>query len=123
MWPWKGSGRRQLWAKGPGTAKGGQTKARSVDLALAVGTRNKLSEGSTALPKVGWIASLEAWPKCLTGPPAAATNGGFKLAPEGLATGMGVPDKALVTEAVIPTGKLGQQPRAGTADPGAATKG
>ena len=123
MWPWKGSGRRQLWAKGPGTAKGGQTKAVSVDLALAVGTRNKVSEEPTSLPKVGWVARREVFPKPRTGPPAAANNGGCKGTPKELATGMRVPEKALVTEAVIPTGKLGQRPRAGTADPGAATKG
>ena len=45
------------------------------------------------------------------------------MSPEKLATGMGIPDKALVTEALLPTGNLGQQPRAGTDDPGAATKG
>ena len=94
-----------------------------MDLALAVGTRNKLLEESTALPKVGWIARLQVLPKNLTGPPAAANNGGVKEAPGGLATGMRVPGKALVTEVIPPVGKLGQQPRAGTADPGATTKG
>ena len=92
-------------------------------MGLAVGTGNKLLEESAALPKVGWIARLEALPRNLTGPPAAANNEGFKGAPKELATGMGIPDKALVTEAVPPTGNLGQQPKAGTADPGASAKG
>ena len=54
--------------------------------------------------QVYWKAAHPHMPR----PPAAANNEGFKGPPEGLATGIGAPDKALVTETVLPVGKLGQ---------------
>ena len=66
---------------------------------------------------------MEGWPEELTWPAAAAGTEGLRQAPEELATGMGIPDEALVTDTGLPVGNLGQQPRVGTADPGAAAKG
>ena len=91
-------------------------------VAPAVVTGNELSQESTALPKVGWIARLEGLPKDLTWPPAEASTEGLRWAPKELATGMGIPDKALVTETSLLGEKLGQQPSVGTSGPGTAAR-
>ena len=90
---------------------------------LAVGTGDKLSKESTALPKVDWIARLGGLPDGLTWPPAAAGARGLRWTSEELAMDMEDPDKALVTETCLPVGKLGQQPSLGTSVPSAVARG